>query len=77
MVAGIKSILKSFTALRNLAKTELMQWATVKLVQDRIRSSEDAKSYQLKVFHCDIAFQQSSIRQALDDLIRLDAIMKE
>ena len=69
VVAGIKSILKSSTALRNLAKTDPMQWATVKLVQDRMRSSEDAKS----LHNYDIAFQQSSIHQALDDLIRLDA----
>ena len=37
VVAGIKSILNSSAALKNLAKTEPMGLATVKLVQDRIR----------------------------------------
>lgn len=78
VVAGIKSILKSSTALKNLAKTEPMQWATVKLVEDRIRSSEDKKSYQgVSLRNCDITTQQSSIRHALVDLNNLDAKMRE
>ena len=58
VVAGIKSILKSSTALKNLAKTEPMQWATVKLVQDRIRLNGDTRSYQgVSLSNCDVPFQ--------------------
>jgi len=78
VVAGIKSVLKSSTALKNLAKTEPMQWATVKLVQDRVKSSEDTKSYQgVSLSNCDGTFQQSSIRHALNDLNSLDTKMRE
>jgi len=76
VVAGIKSVLKLSAAFKNLAKTETMQWATVKLVQDRIRYSEDTKSYQgVSLSNCGIMFQQSSIRHALNDLNSLDTKM--
>jgi len=54
-----------------------MQWTNVKLVQDRIRSSEDTKSYQgISLSNCDSTVQQSLVGHALN-VNSLDDKMRE
>ena len=45
IVQGIKNILKSVTALKNLAKQDALEWPTVKLLLGRIQEV-DGEMYQ-------------------------------
>lgn len=46
IVLGIKNILKSVTALKNLAKQDALEWPTVKLLLGRIQEVDGEMSYQ-------------------------------
>ena len=46
IVLGIKNILKSVTALKNLAKQDPLEWPTVKLLLGRIKEADGETSYQ-------------------------------
>ena len=76
--AGIKSILRSFGSLKNMAKTEPKQWPRVKLVQDRIRSEGNDKLYQGTCLTNFIdSSKKRSVSHAFNDLQRLNAKMQE
>ena len=77
-VLGIKSIMKTSSALRSLAKLDPLQWPTVKIVLSRIIDEEGKRSYQGDVLK---NFNQSVVemlkRDAKSDLTALDDKTRE
>ena len=78
IVQGLQQILKSAKALQTLAKQDLKNWPTVKVVVGRVSGDGVQKVYQggvLKNFTDDMLAQCS--HQALADLQKLDGKMRE
>ena len=74
VVLGIKNILKSTTALKNLGKKDPFEWPSVKLLLQKIEN-EGSKKFELQKF--DDAAQVRMKQGALQDLTRLDEKIRE
>ena len=78
VVLGIKNILKSTTALKNLGKKDPFEWPSVKLLLQKIKNEGSKKLYQgAELQKFDDAAQVRIKQNSLQDLTRLDEKMRE
>ena len=81
IVLGIKNILKSTVALKNLCKQTVLEWPTVKLLKGRLNDEPDGgKTYQGAYLCIGSSVTQTEERceqDALADLDKLNLKMKE
>ena len=78
IVLGINNILKSVTALKNLAKQDPLEWPTVKLLLGRIKEADGETSYQgATLVNCTSESHEKAKREAVQDLSELNNKMRE
>lgn len=77
IVLGIKNILKSVTALKNLAKQDALEWPTVKLLLGRIQEVDGEMLYQgATVKNYTLECREKTKRDAVEDLVGLNDKMR-